>query len=77
MGKVNFPKNISDEEPYQLINDAERTLIYTMGDRLKKNIVSTQTCNPIYRLEITNLGYRGNILLEVFIPDEEWIEEVL
>lgn len=73
LGKVISPVNISDEELYQLINDAERTLIYTMGDRLKKNIVSTQTCNPNDRLKITNVGYRGDILPEVFISDEYWI----
>jgi hypothetical protein len=75
LGKVITPKNISNEELYQLINDAERTLIYTMSDRLKKNIVSTQTCNPNYRLKITNVGYRGGIPSEVYIPDKEWIEE--
>lgn len=77
LGKVISPKNISDEELRQLINDAECTLIYTMGDRLKKNIVSTLSCNPNYRLKIKNVGYRGDILPEVFISDEEWIEEVV
>lgn len=75
LGKVIAPKNISDEELHQLINDAERTLIYTMGDRLKKNIVSTLSCNPSYRLKIKNVGYRGDVLPEVYISDEDWIEE--
>jgi len=77
LGKIISPKNISDEELRQLINDAECTLIYTMGDRLKKNIVSTLSCNPNYRLKIKNVGYRGDILPEVFISDEDWIEEVV
>lgn len=76
LGKVISSKNISDDELRQLINDAERTLIFTMGDRLKKNIVSTLTCNPNYRLKIKNVGYRGDIFSEVYIPDEQWIEEV-
>lgn len=78
LGRVISPRNISDEELYQLINDAERTLIYTMGrDNLKQNIVSTQSCNPNYRLKIKNVGYHGDIFPEVFILDEEWIEEVV
>lgn len=44
---------------------------------LKLGRLCKQTCNPNYRLKITNLGYRGDILPEVFISDEEWIEEVL
>lgn len=71
MGKIISPKNVSDEELKQLINDEERTLIFTMRDSLKKNKVSTQTSYPKYRLKITNVGYRGDILPEVFISDEE------
>lgn len=77
LGRIVSPQNVSGEELKQLINDAERTLIFTMRDVLIKNKVSTQTSYPRYRLKINNVGYRGDILPEVFISDEEWIEEEL
>ena len=75
LGTVVKPKNISEEDMKQLINDAEVTLIYCLSDQLIHNTMCTVSCNPSQRLKIINSGFRGNIPAEVYIADEEWIEE--
>lgn len=75
LGTIVKPKNLSEDTHKQLINDAEATLIFTMREQLLHNNKSTYSCNPSERLKITNVGRRGNIPEEIFIPDEEWFEE--
>jgi len=74
LGTIVKPKNISEEDLYQLINAAEATLIFCLRKQLIHNIKCTVSCNPSQRLKITNIGRRGNIPSEVYIPDDEWIE---
>lgn len=74
LGTIVKPQNISEEEMKQLINDAEATLIFCLRDQLIHNTMCTVSCNPSQRLKITNIGRRGNLPAEVYIPDEEWIE---
>lgn len=74
LGTIIKPKNLSDDELKQLINDAEMTLIYCLGSQLIHNTKCIASCNPSQRLEITNIGRRGNIPEKVWISDEEWIE---
>lgn len=75
LGTIVKPKSISEEDMKQLINDAEATLIYCLSDQLIHNTMCTVSCNPSQRLKIINSGFRGNIPAEVYILDEEWIEE--
>jgi hypothetical protein len=72
LGTIVKPKSISDEDLYQLIADAESTLIYLMGDSLIRNVQCISSCNPSQRLHITNTGWRGNLPAEMYISDEEW-----
>ena len=74
LGTIVKPQNISVDEMKQLINDAEATLIFCLRDQLIHNTMCTVSCNPSQRLKIMNIGRRGNIPAEVFIPDEEWID---
>lgn len=73
LGTIVKPKNIQTDDLKQLINDAEATLIYCLGDQLLHNKMCTISCNPSERLLITNTGRRGNIPEEVFISDDDWI----
>lgn len=73
LGRIVKPQNISEDEMRQLIYDAESTLIFCLRDQLIQNKMCTASCNPSQRLKIRNIGRRGNIPAEVFIPDEEWI----
>ena len=78
LGYLVSPKRVSDEDRKILINDAEMTLIWLMRNRqnsLIHNKQCTQTCNPTNRLLIKNIGYRGNLLPEMYFSDEEWYGE--
>lgn len=75
LGTIVKPKSISSEDIKQLINDAEATLIYSLSNQLIHNTMCTSSCNPSQRLKITNSGFRGNIPAEVYISDEDWIDE--
>jgi hypothetical protein len=44
LGTIVKPKSISDEDLYQLIADAESTLIYLMGDSLLRNVQCISSC---------------------------------
>jgi hypothetical protein len=71
LGTIVKPKSISDEDLYQLIADAESTLIHLMRDSLIRNVQCISSCNPSQRLYITNTGWRGNLPAEMYISDEE------
>ncbi len=75
LGTIVKPKNISQENLKQVINDAEATLIFIMRNQLLHNIMCTVSCNPSQRLRIINIGRRGNIPSEVYIPDNDWKEK--
>ena len=74
LGRIVHPKNISEEELKTLINDAERTLIFYLSNmdeyKLIANIVSTKSTNFDNILKITNIGYRGQLPKELFIPED-------
>lgn len=74
LGTIVKPKYLNNEELYQLISDVEATLIYLMSDSLIHNNKCTLSCNPSQRIKITNIGYRGGLLPEMYIKDEDWIE---
>lgn len=75
LGRIVRPKNISEEELKELINDAERTLIFYTSQidnnhELVANVVSTQSTTFNNILKITNIGYRGQLESEIFIPED-------
>lgn len=72
LGKIVNPQNLSEEDLKQLINDVEATLIFCLRRQLIHNTKCKNSCNPSQRLRIINVGRRGNIPAEVYIPDEEW-----
>lgn len=72
LGYLVSPKRISDEDRKILINDAEMTLIWLMGNNLIQNKQCKNFCNPTNRLLIKNIGYRGNLLSEMYFTDEQW-----
>lgn len=74
LGTIVSPKNLSAEAMNELISDAEATLIYLMRDKLLHNQQGTRSCSLYNRLLITNTGYRGDLPVEMYIPDEEWVE---
>ena len=75
LGTIVKPRNLSEDDRKQLINDAEMTLIYCCGNQLPliHNTMCKSSCNPSQRLHIFNTGRRENLPAEVFIPDDEWI----
>ena len=74
LGYLVSPIRLSDEDRRILINDAEMTLIWLMRDSLIHNKQCTQYCCPANRLLIKNIGYRGNLLSEMYISDDSWYE---
>lgn len=74
LGKIVSPKNISEDELKELINDAERTIIFYLSNidehELIANISSTQTTQFDNTLKITNIGYRGQLPEELFITED-------
>lgn len=75
LGTIVKPKSLSEDELRQLIDDAEKTLIFSFPGRLLQNMQCINYCNPSQRLKIANIGFRGNIPAEVYISDEEWYDE--
>ena len=73
LGRIVSPLNISQEELNTLINDAEKTIIFylsnTEGCELIANIKSTRSINCEKLLKIKNIGFRGSLPEELFIPD--------
>ena len=78
LGRIISPKNISEEELKELINDAERTIIFYLSNideqELVANVASTKSTNFDNTLKITNIGYRGQLPEEIFIPEEMLVE---
>lgn len=74
LGRIISPKNISEQELKVLINDAERTLIFYLSNvekcQLVANIASTKSTNFDNILKIKNIGYRGQLPKELFIPED-------
>lgn len=73
LGRIVSPKKISEEERKELINDAEKTLIYYISNieeySLAANIASTKSTALNTVLRITNTGYRGHLPRELHIPE--------
>lgn len=78
LGKIVSPKNISEAELKELINDAERTIIFYLSNmdehELVANVVSTKSTNFDNTLKITNTGYRGQLPKELFIPEDMLVD---
>ncbi|MBP3568271.1 MAG: hypothetical protein J6K04_03800 [Lachnospiraceae bacterium] len=74
LGRIVSPKNITEDELKQLINDAERTIIYYLSNmdehELVANVVSTKSTKFDTVLKISNAGYRGQLPKELFIPED-------
>lgn len=74
LGRIIHPNNISEQELKELINDAERTIIFYLsnidGHELVANVVSTKSTNFDNILWITNVGYRGQLPSELFISED-------
>lgn len=73
LGTIVSPKRIGKEERRGLIEDAEKTLIF-LQHSLEYNTQCRGSCDVNHRLYITNTGYRGNLSAQMYIPDENWIE---
>lgn len=74
LGRIVSPTHISKEELNNLINDAEKTLIYYLsnidGYELLANISSTKSANFDKPLIISNTGNRGQLPEELYIPED-------
>ncbi len=72
LGRIVKPARLSSAKMKQLINDAEKTLIFYMNNEdehgLIANVVSTKTTKPNEDLLIKNTGFRGMLPKKVYIP---------
>lgn len=74
LGRIVSPKNISEEDLKDLINDAEKTIIFYVSNLCDFELIDNVDCR--YRisfnnkLKITNTGYRGKLPKELFIPED-------
>ncbi len=79
LGHIVSPQNISDDELKELINDAEKTIIFYVSNFndcvLVDNIDCRQSISYNNKLKIRNIGYRGQLPKELFIPEDMLIEE--
>lgn len=77
LGRIVSPKNISENDLYQLINDAEKTIIFYLSNldehKLIANVVSTKSSKFDYTLKIENIGFKGQLPGEIYIP-KEWLK---
>lgn len=72
LGYLVKPYYTGEDKIKQLINDAEKTIIWLMRDSLIHNKQCMKDCHPINRLIIKNIGFRGNLSAEMGFTDEEW-----
>ena len=74
LGTIIEPKEMSVYDTAGYINDAEKTIIFYMtqvaAHPLPANVTSTVTTYPIQDLRIHNIGFRGELPKEIFIPEE-------
>lgn len=74
LGRIVSPKHISEKDLKKLINDAEKTIIFCLSNfgkhELVANVVSTKSTNFDTILKIKNVGYRGQLPEELFIPKD-------
>ncbi|MBQ2883458.1 MAG: hypothetical protein IJE43_06775 [Alphaproteobacteria bacterium] len=78
LGRIVSPKSISDEELKELINDAEKTIIFYLSNidehDLVDNVDCTKTAVFNNTLKIKNMGFRGQLPKELYIPKEMLID---
>ena len=78
LGTIVEPKNLSAYDMAGYINDAEKTIIFYMKEiekhELKANVTSTRSTYVIEDLIINNIGYRGELPKQLYIPEEYNIE---
>lgn len=78
LGTIVEPKNLSAYDMAGYINDAEKTIIFYMKEiekhELKANVTSTRSTYVIEDFIINNIGYRGELPKQLFIPEEYNIE---
>lgn len=72
LGYIVYPKNITRQYRKELIDSAEKTLIYFMRDKLKHNKQCMKDCYPKYWLDIYNTRYIGNLSPRLHFDHEEW-----
>lgn len=74
LGRIVSPKNVSDEELKELINDAEKTIIYYLSNYDEHELVDNIDCtkSAIFNniLKIKNIGFRGQLPSELYIPED-------
>lgn len=80
LGHIVSLKNISDEELKELINDAEKTIIFYISNlcndcELIDNVDCRQTISCNNKLKIKNVGYRGQLPQELYIPEDMFYDE--
>ena len=72
LGYIVYPQNITVQHRKELIDSAEKTIIYFMRDKLKHNKQCTKDCYPQYWLDIYNTRYIGNLDAKMHFTHEEW-----
>ncbi|MBE6843935.1 MAG: hypothetical protein E7510_14110 [Ruminococcus sp.] len=72
LGYIVYPQNITRQYRKELIDSAEKTLIYFMRDKLKHNKQCMKDCYPKYWLDIYNTRYIGNLSPRLHFNHEEW-----
>lgn len=74
LGRIVSPKNISDEELNELINDAEKTIIYYLSNYDEHDLIDNIDCTKSAKfnnvLRIENIGYKGQLPKEIYIPED-------
>lgn len=74
LGHIVSPKNLLEEDLKEIINDAEKTIIFYVSNLCDFELIDNIDCR--YRisyknkLRITNIGYRGKLPKELFIPED-------
>ncbi len=74
LGRIVNPKNLSQKELKELISDAEKTIIFYLSNYDEHGLVDNIDCRKTAcftnLLKIKNIGYRGQLPEELFIPEE-------
>ena len=72
LGYIVYPHNITLQYREELIDSAEKTLIYSMKNSLKHNKQCMKDCYPQYWLDIYNTRYIGSLPKRYHFTHEEW-----
>ena len=77
LGHIISPKRVEEQKLKELINDAEKTIIFYLSNCSDCELIDNKDCTKTASFEnllkIKNIGYKGQLPKELYIPEDKLI----